>query len=277
MKRVGEIIPYFRDKLKLITNEREVVSWAYMIISHVLGYNRSQVILNSEEYIKEEYRKNILEIIDVLSSNTPIQYALGFCEFLGCVLNLNKNVLIPRPETEELVAWILEEEFSSALDIGTGSGCIAIALSKHAKSEVSAIEVCSNALIIAKENAILNNVEVEFLEKDILKSNINRKFDLVVSNPPYILEESKNIMSSVIVDNEPHLALFVPDTNPLLFYKRIIDISTRILNARGNIFFEINENYGESIKEILVSKGFVDIELKKDINDRDRMIKAVWK
>jgi release factor glutamine methyltransferase len=168
----------------------------------------------------------------------------------------------------------LKQEFSSALDIGTGSGCIPIALAKHTNASIMTIDVSENALEVAKENAILNAVKVKFILQDILQSESLPKVDLIVSNPPYLLDKEKDLMLANVLDNEPHLALFVPNNNPLLFYKKIADLAFKSLSKNGLLFFEINEQFGKETVAMLSSIGFVDIKLKKDINDKDRMIKA---
>lgn len=277
MKKVEEIVSNFKRKLKLVAKEKEVVSWAYMTILHILDYNRSDCILNSNKIIEKKDREKIFLIIDRLLRNEPIQYVLGSCQFLDLELKVNKHVLIPRAETEELVEWTLQEKFSSALDIGTGSGCIAIALAKYSKAKIEAIDISSKALGVAKNNAIFNNTKVKFIEGDILQLEMEKTFDVIVSNPPYVLDKEKIFMNHNVIDYEPHLALFVPDENPLIFYKRIIDISTKLLNNNGRLFLEINEKFGIKTNNLLQEFGFVDIELKKDINGKDRMLKAVWK
>ena len=176
-----------------------------------------------------------------------------------------------------MVEWVLKENFNSALDIGTGSGCIAIALAKYSNADVSAIDISEQALKVAKENEILNSVQVNWSQQDILEVKSLAKVDLFVSNPPYVLNSEKERMQKNILEYEPHLALFVPDNDPLIFYKKIADIATESLTAGGKLFFEINEYFANELIAILTQIGFVDIQLKKDINDRDRMIKATWK
>jgi len=216
----------------------------------------------------------IKQIIAELKTNKPIQHIIGETEFFGLKFNVNEHTLIPRPETEELVQWILEHEFSSALDIGTGSGCIPIALMKNKDAEISAIDVSESALLVAKENAKINEVEINFLLQDILKTTTLPMMDVIISNPPYVLDKEKELMLDNVLANEPHLALFVPNNNPLLFYKKIAELAFISLSKNGFLFFEINERFGKETVAMLSAIGFVDIELKKDINDKDRMIKA---
>ena len=277
MEKVSNIIPYFKVALLGITQEREVISWAYIVVQHLLGYNRSDCIIHADKEITIEVSDDIKKIIRDLKAQKPLQYILGETGFYGMQLKVNEYTLIPRSETEELVEWVLEEEFNSALDIGTGSGCISIALAKNSNATISAIDVSEKALKVAEENAAINEVEIDFMQQDILEAYSLPKVDVIVSNPPYILESEKQNMKANILQYEPYLALFIPDENPLLFYKRIGNLAAKHLNCGGKLYFEINEQYGVEILEMLSKIGFVDIALKKDINDKDRMIKAIWK
>ena len=274
MEKVSNIIPYFIKQLNGIVQEREIISLAYISIDFLLGYNRSDCIIHSDKDITSEVSDRIKQIIENLKTNKPIQQIIGETEFYELKFKVNEHTLIPRPETEELVKWILQHEFTSALDIGTGSGCIAIALSKNKGAEISAIDVSEYALLVAKENAKINEVKINFLLQDILKTTSLPKVDVIISNPPYILDMEKKLMLANVLDNEPHLALFVPNNNPLLFYKKIADLAFKSLSKNGLLFFEINEQFGKETVAMLSSIGFVDIKLKKDINDKDRMIKA---
>jgi len=277
METVSNIIPYFKQQLSRIADEREIISWAYLSIENLFGYNRSDCIINSEKELKLSLAKKIKSIVSDLRANKPLQYILGETEFYGLKFKVNQHTLIPRPETEELVDWILKEEFSSALDIGTGSGCIPIVLAKNTIAQISAIDISENALKVAKQNAKLNGVEVNFIQQDILVASSLKKVDLIVSNPPYVLEFEKEKMKANVLQYEPHLALFVADKDSLLFYNKIGNLAAESLNCGGKLFFEINEQYGAEISKMLRKIGFVDIELKKDINDKDRMVKAIWK
>ena len=277
MEKVSNIIPYFIKQLSSIATDREIISWGYLSIEHCLGYNRSDCIINANKGITPEISARIKQIITDLKTNKPLQYILGETEFYGLKFKVNEYALIPRPETEELVDWVLKEKFTSALDIGTGTGCIPIALAKNSTAIISAIDISEGALMVAKENAKMNGVEINFLQQDILKTTALAKVDIIVSNPPYILDKEKELMLDNVLDNEPHLALFVPNDNPLLFYKKIGELAAESLNCGGKLYFEINEKYGNEILEMLRKIGFVDIALKKDINDKDRMLKATKK
>ena len=214
------------------------------------------------------------DIVNELSNNQPIQYILSEVEFYGIKLKVNKNVLIPRPETEELVDWLLKDDFQSVLDIGTGSGCIAIALALNSNAIINAIDISKHALMVAQKNSINNRVKINFQNQDILKLNKLPKYDIIVSNPPYVLESYKSKISKKILDFEPHNALFVSDNNPLLFYTKIAKLAIKSLNNNGKLYFEINQLFAAEIFDFMHELGFVDIELKKDINGKKRMIRG---
>jgi len=277
MEKASNIIPYFKAELLGIANEREIISWAYIVIQHLLGYNRSDCIIHANKEITIEMSDEIKQIVMDLKTQKPLQYILGEAEFYGMKFQVNEHILIPRPETEELVDWVLQENFDSALDIGTGSGCISIALAKHSNATISTIDISEMALKVAKGNAAINEVKIDFIQQDVLQVQGLQKVDVIISNPPYVLVSEKQKMKTNVVQYEPHLALFAPDKDPLLFYKKIGNLAAKSLNCGGKLYFEINEQYGDEILEILSKIGFVDIALKKDINDKDRMIKAIWK
>jgi len=277
MEKVSNIIPYFKAELLGITQEREVISWAYIVIQYLLGYNRSDCIIYADQLITPEITDRIQQIVRDLKTQKPLQYILAETEFYGMKFKMNEHTLIPRPETEELVDWVLQEKFNSVLDIGTGSGCISIALAKHSKATISAIDISEMALKVAKENAAINEVKIDFIQQDVLQTHSLQKVDVIISNPPYVLESEKKKMKTNVLQYEPHLALFTPDKEPLLFYKKIGNLAAKSLNCGGKLYFEINEKYGNEILKMLSKIGFVDIALKKDINDKDRMVKAIWK
>ena len=277
MEKVSNILSYFRQELSAVADEREITSWYYISMDYLLVYNRSDCIINSNQVLNKSQLSKIKQIVAELKTHKPIQYIFGKTEFYGLKIKVNEHTLIPRPETEQLVDWILKENFVAALDIGTGSGCIPIALAKHTDAKVLAIDVSEDALLIAEENAKNNGVEIEFIHQDILQTNSFQKVDLIVSNPPYVLESEKEKMQENVLDYEPELALFVEDKNPLIFYKKIASLAINFLNENGKLFFEINAKFGKETIEMLADIGFVNIELKKDMNDMDRMIKAIKK
>ena len=277
MEKVSNILSYFREELSAVADEREITSWYYISMEYLLVYNRSDCIINSNQVLNKSQLSKIKQIVAELKTHKPIQYIFGKTEFYGLKIKVNEHTLIPRPETEQLVDWILKENFVAALDIGTGSGCIPIALAKHTDAKVLAIDVSEDALLIAEENAKNNEVEIDFIHQDILQTNYLQKVDLIVSNPPYVLESEKEKMQENVLDYEPELALFVEDKNPLIFYKKIASLAINFLNENGKLFFEINAKFGKETIEMLADIGFVNIELKKDMNDKDRMIKAIKK
>jgi release factor glutamine methyltransferase len=222
-------------------------------------------------------------IFEQLKLEIPIQYLLGKTGFYGLDFELNSSVLIPRPETEELVEWILESQKSKTknqklriLDIGTGSGCIAISLAKNiASAKVFALDVSEKALATAEKNAGNNKVEVTFITQNILQTDdLKQQFDVIVSNPPYVRNLEKQEIKKNVLDNEPHLALFVEDNDALVFYSKIAKLALKNLTVNGELFFEINQYLGEETVDLLAEMGFKNIELRKDIYGNDRMIKA---
>jgi len=277
MQKLGDIILFFKNELAGISNSREIFNWAYITINNLFGYDRANCIINQNQKISLHQRKKIKRIVSQLKKNKPIQYILEECVFFDLKFKVNSSVLIPRPETEELVKWILKDEFKSMIDIGTGSGCIAISIAKNKNVNVNAIDISNTSIKLAKKNAEFHGVSINFLNIDILTENISNKVDIVVSNPPYVLKKEKKHMNKNVIDYEPEIAIFVDDNNPFIFYKIIAKKAKKILNRNGKIYFEINENYSEEVMKILKDYGYVNIKLKKDINDRDRMIKATLK
>lgn len=278
--RIKDIQNIFHQKLDAIYAKEEVDSFFYLLIDEFYEITRIQLAIDNK--IGIDNNEAILNALNLLIKEKPIQYILGETGFYGLPFKVNENVLIPRPETEELVAWLLSQENTKGairiLDIGTGSGCIAISLAKNLpNASVYALDVSSDALQVAKQNAVLNNVKVQFSVVDILNTNAvfkNLKFDVIVSNPPYVREKEKQLMKANVLDNEPHLALFVKDNNPLLFYEAITRFAVDNLTETGVLFFEINEYLGSDMIRLLKNNNFKEIELKQDIFKKDRMIKA---
>ena len=275
-------IKRIKSELEGLYPETEIRSFSLLMIEKVTGFSRTEIIVNKNTLFSDKQYHEIESFIEKLKNFVPIQYILGETEFYGLPFNVNESVLIPRPETEELVDWIRTENDRSAslniLDIGTGSGCIAISL-KHEfpKSVVDAFDISDEALGTAQSNAIRNNLEVNFSKVDILNApDFETKWDIIVSNPPYVLENEKAEIQPNVLDNEPHLALFVPDNDPLLFYRSIAKFALKQLKPGGKLYFEINRQYGKATMDLLVESGFTDIELRKDISGNDRMVKAVY-
>ena len=276
MNKLVNIIPKFLSEINNFSR-REVTSFAYLSIEKILGYSKSDCIIHSNHELTNDNIISFENIINDIKQNIPIQYILGEAHFYDLKFKVNSSTLIPRGETEELVQYILLHDFISVLEIGTGSGCIAVSIAKNSNAKITAIDNSIEALEIAKSNAILNSVEINFELSDVFNFSDTKKYDLIVSNPPYVLESEKKLMNKNVLDYEPHNALFVSDNDPLIYYKEIAKIATNNLNKNGLLFFEINEKYSKQIIELLSNLNFVDIELKKDINGRDRIIKSVFK
>ncbi len=273
-----DLLPYFKNKLGALYPESELENLFYWVCDVKFGLQKFQV-KQGDSRLTESELLAVRNIVNRLKKYEPIQYILGETEFYNCKIKVDANTLIPRPETEELVEWVLDHTFNDAriLDIGTGSGCIPIALKKSfASLEVSAIDISTTAIATAKESAELNEVNIEFIEMDILDPNVEalKEYDIIVSNPPYVLESDKMNMHHNVLVFEPHLALFVADQNPLLFYKAIAKIGLDILSKSGLLFFEIHENYGTETIEMLRQLGYQNIELRQDMQGKDRMIRC---
>jgi release factor glutamine methyltransferase len=272
---------YIAEELKEIYPESEISALSNIIIKTVTGPDKLHLITPSELIISEDTFERIKLICLDLKHCKPIQYILGETEFYDCTIKVNSSTLIPRPETEELVDLIIKENkgFKGRItDIGTGSGCIAIALAKKLPlAIIKGIDISEDALKTAYENAELNNVEIELIKGNILDINsfsIDRA-DIIVSNPPYVRNSEKKLMSSNVIDYEPHIALFVPDSDPLVFYKAIVDFSEKSLTNRGKIYFEINELLGSDICALLEMHNYADIKLYKDLNGKERIITGI--
>ena len=277
---------FFNEALSAIYPKTEIDSFFFILMEEKLKLQRIDTVLKPDFLIT---KKNLIElktIVKRLQKEEPIQYIIGSTEFYGLPFLVDKNTLIPRTETEELVSWVLDEikvltnnkiTELSILDIGTGTGCIPISLAKNLTSlNISAIDISTEALLIAKQNAILNKVTIEFIELDILNTeSLPQEYDVIISNPPYVRELEKEEIKNNVLENEPHLALFVADENPLIFYNKIADLAKQQLSKNGMLFFEINQYLGKETVNMLVKKGFKNIQLKKDLFGNDRMIKCV--
>ena len=216
--------------------------------------------------------------LERLSNGEPLQYVIGSTPFCGLTFRVDSRVLIPRPETAELVEWVAQDaaQTGSLLDVGTGSGCIAISLAHRLPGwNVQGWDISDGALEVARENSRLNGTQVEFCKADILNADSDCRFDVIVSNPPYVMESEKSQMEDTVLEFEPHLALFVSDSDPLLFYKAIAAFGHRTLNTGGRLYFEINPLLVEEMKEMLMSAGYHDVEVRNDIFGKPRMIKAI--
>lgn len=275
---IRDILPYFETELTQFYSKKEAQNMAFWCIHSISNLSRSEYLLSSNSPLSADTVSFYQSVVSRLKKFEPVQYVLGECEFHGLRLKVSPSCLIPRPETEELVHWILEHNFTKVLDIGTGSACIPIALAKHKDAEIMALDISSDALSIAKENAKNNTVNIHFIEHDIFNDiDLKNSFDLIVSNPPYVLESEKTLMNNNVLDYEPHLALFVSDKDALIYYKRIIDFSKVHLQKDGLLFLEINEQKSVEIKELLENNGFENVLIKKDMQGKNRMVKAIRK
>lgn len=264
--------------------KEEIGSFFHILTQEYLGLSRLDIALQPHLQISPEALQTLESALGRLMQHEPIQYITGHTEFYGLNFKVNPHVLIPRPETEELVQWILEDHQSAEisapeiLDVGTGSGCIAVSLAKHLPAaRVSAIEISEGALKTAKENASQNAVKVNFFLQDILKTDeLEGNYDIIVSNPPYVRELEKQEMQPNVLKNEPAGALYVKDEDPLLFYEKIGELAKSGLNSDGKLYFEINQYLAKETSELLREKGFL-VELRKDIFGNYRMLKAELK
>ena len=286
--KIGELAAHFVLELAPLYDSNEARTLFGIAAEKVLALSSGKLIMQKDLDISFIELQKLLSILNDLQIGKPIQHILAEAHFYGLVFNVNENVLIPRPETEELVDWIISvcrKQFSanssalseklSILDIGTGSGCIPITLKKHLpNAAVSTLDISPDAIAVAKQNAGEIGVEINFIEADMLRFTSEEKFEVIVSNPPYIRDLEKADMHDNVLMHEPHLALFVSDDNPLLFYKTIADFATTNLTPNGQLFFEINEYLGKETVAMLADKGFSNVELRKDICGKDRMVRA---
>ena len=274
---------FFNKELSDLYPKTEIDAFFFRLIEDKLNFQVTDVFTKPDFLISEEHLAFMNKVLYRLQKEEPIQYILGTINFYGLDFKVTKDVLIPRPETEELVSWVLEElknrkEEVSILDIGTGSGCIPISIKKNTElTKISAIDVSKEALTIAKENAKVNGATINFITQDILQTDsLPQKYDIIISNPPYVRELEKEEMQNNVLQNEPNLALFVTNDDPLLFYNKIGDLAKNHLTNNGVLFFEINQYLGKETKALLEKKGFYDVTLKKDLFGNDRMIKALY-
>lgn len=279
MNTIRHLTQYALQALKDTYPGYEIQSICNIIYMDVLHFTNIDIHIRKNEILDERFVIKFLDIIRLLQSGQPIQYIIGETEFAGLRFNVNSSTLIPRPETAELIEWAGGSLFPGAnvLDIGTGSGCIAIALA-HTCSQaiVTGVDISAGAIRTARRNAERNQTQVKFQVRDILKFEEHQweNDDLIISNPPYIRESEKIMMEANVLAYEPAQALFVPDTDPLLFYRRIAEFAGHYLKKGGKLFFEINEALGNETVQLLEQKGFYNIELRKDFYGKDRMVKA---
>lgn len=276
---MNPIVYYIKQTLQGYYPDSEIVSMAKLLLTQVFGMSVIELYAGKDNSFSANEQKRLSDILIRLQKYEPIQYIIGTEYFYGLSFEVNKNVLIPRPETEELVDLIVQENKNRkvrVLDVGTGSGCIAISLAKNLeRAEVTSWDISEGALQVAARNCRRNRVEVRLERKDVLQfSPSGEQFDIIVSNPPYITEKEKMDMDANVLDWEPGTALFVPDDNPLLFYRKIAGVGMSMLTPEGRLYFEINRAYGKQTVDMLAGLGYRNIELRKDISQNDRMIRA---
>lgn len=280
--KIKEYRTQFINSLSPIHGEDEAESFFYLILEEKLQLKRIDLALQPDLVLSQDEIVIWNALLDQLKLEIPVQYLLGKTSFYGLDFEVNENVLIPRSETEELVEWIIEVQKLNnnsplrILDIGTGSGCIAISLAKNIPNAlVYAVDVSEKALATAKKNAALNKVAVTFIHQNILETHdLLQEFDVIVSNPPYVRNLEKVEIKKNVLDNEPHLALFVEDTDALIFYKKIAELGLKNLAPNGLLFFEINQYLGKEMIGLLQNLNFKNNELRKDIYGNDRMTKS---
>lgn len=271
-------VQFFRKDLEDVFAKNELEAHLYEVLYSLFGLKRTDILLEGNRNFSESDILRLFRVIKELKKGRPLAYVLQEKQFYGMDFYVDENVLIPRPETEELVDWILKSPHVKKadigiLDIGTGSGCIAIALRKNLpNAQVTAIDISEDALDVAKRNACKLSVEIDFKKVDILEDDVDGSYDFIVSNPPYISSEERKMMESNVLDHEPNIALFA-EADPLIFYKKMIELAENTFSEDAWIYWEINQYYGEKLMDILMEKGFRNIELKKDINDNYRMIR----
>lgn len=279
----AELKLLWRNKLSAVYDEDECDNLFYLTCYFLKEWGRSRVLFEKDTVLNQDDKKRFNEILKSLVTNKPIQYIFGETEFYGLKFKIDDDVLIPRPETEELVDWVVKDYMGKRnikfLDIGTGSGCIAVSLAKNMiHPEAYAMDIMPQALTVAEINARELNVNLNLLKADIFELAdvvVDEQFDLIISNPPYILESESATMHPNVLFFEPHSALFVTNNDPLQFYKSIADFALLNLKNGGWLYFETHEIYNEKVKQLLESKGFFKVEIKKDLQNKPRFIKAL--
>ena len=280
---VDQIVAYYQEKLSRLYPSNEVKNITEIMFEYFMGWDKMTLRSNNKSMLSESELLLFHKALKRLLKNEPVQHITGETEFYSLPFKVNKNVLIPRPETEELVDLVIKECKGSEtiLDIGTGSGCIPIALKKQLRNTlVYGVDVSEDALVVARDNAVLNSTDVIFVQADVLqissiKDSFKKEFDIIISNPPYITNSEKALMSENVLTFEPHIALFVEDDEPMLFYDKIGLLAYDNLSFGGKLYFEINEQYGDQIKALLKSIGFSDIRMIKDLQNKDRIVAAI--
>ncbi len=296
--KTGEAEQWLQQQLQTVYKGAEKEAVAAMVMEHITNLSRGERLLIKEEELSEVQLNDVIKIAQLLNNHPPVQYILGYAWFCGIKLYVDSSVLIPRPETEELVDWIIKDVQSSGLkifkkgttnadnttelkilDVGTGSGCIALALKKGLpRAEVWGCDVSEKALNVARRNGSEADIRVDFQGVDFLddaQQKLLPTVDIIVSNPPYIPAKDKEQMAANVIINEPHTALFVPDTDALIFYRSLAQFGKKRLHEGGTIYVEINEDFGNEVVQLFSNAGYINVELKKDMQGKNRMVKAM--
>lgn len=279
MENTKELISYLKEKLTSIYPAEEAENIAFLTLEHLYQVTKIDVALNTPITISDN---RIDPFLQRLLTHEPIQHVIGSTEFYGLTFEVSNDVLIPRPETEELIDWIVfdykDSQNLAIIDYCTGSGCIAICLAKELNATIEAHEISDKALNIARKNIENNEVNVSLHATDVLDildiNAVANSYDIIVSNPPYVLDSEKREMHQNVLKYDPHLALFVDNENPLIFYKRLASLALIQLKKGGRLYFEINERFGRELKKLLSPLGFDDIQIRKDLRGKDRMLRA---
>ena len=273
------LLNYLKQEVSKYYDDAEASSITYLLLEHFFDIHKQDVIVKKPVDLDKDDMGKVAATLKRIKSMEPVQYIIGTADFYGRKFFVNPAVLIPRPETEELVDLVIRENPASGLsvlDIGTGSGCIAISLQLHLKDAVVyGLDLSAPALKVAEENALQNHASVHLMEKDILNDVLDlQALDLIVSNPPYVRKKESKLMSKNVLKYEPQMALFVPDKDPLVFYKKIIHQAQALLRDKGKLYFEINEAYGQELKEYMEENGFLDVDIFEDFQGKERMVRG---
>ena len=281
IQTIKDIRSYLVSELAEIYPQEEIYALNSIIIKTLFRVSGLHVLTMPQTHITKKQGERIISICRELKRGKPLQYILGETSFYNCVIRITPDVLIPRPETEELVDLVIKDnkDFTGTiLDVGTGSGCIAVALAVNIKgSKVIGIDNSEGAIRIAEENAILNDASARFIRTDIFNPDLKAagNIEMIVSNPPYVRESEKALMMSNVLEYEPHTSLFVADSSPLVYYHAILAIAERVLIPGGKVYFEINEAMGKGMVELMNSSGYNEVCVIKDINNKDRFVKGI--
>ncbi|MBD1398997.1 peptide chain release factor N(5)-glutamine methyltransferase [Pontibacter sp. JH31] len=283
MATIQQTAQYIRENIQTVYPEPEAGAIAQLVLEHVLHKSQVQLSLGQQEEITPAQEAQVQQAVGRLRRQEPVQYVLGMAHFYGLDLQVDERVLIPRPETEELVDLVVREHKGqqnlSVMDICAGSGCIPLALAANLQvDKVYGLELSEGALQVARANAERYSLPVEWLQQDVfdpIEGIAPHSLDIVTSNPPYVMEQEKALMRPNVLAYEPHLALFVPDSEPLKYYKRIAELGAGLLKKGGQLYFEINEQYGEEVRQLLLQYGFAEAEVVQDLFNKNRIVKAV--